>query len=325
MRALTADADFRTELEPFRRAITLHCYRMLGSLQDAEEVAQESLLRAWQRFEDRRSASSTRAWLYKIATNACLDVLRTRRRRRALPQLLGPPATPGAAFGPPLSEEAWIEPAPDFLFDAADHTPGPDRRVAIRESIGLAFIAALQLLSPKQRAVLLLIDVLGWKPQEAASLLGTTVASVSSLLQRARSGVESRTESDGSGSATADQALLRRYITTWESGDLDAFAALLAEDARLAMPPQPEWYAGRDAIRAFLAGIIATQPHRYRLVPVAANGGPAVAVYTGPPAGGELRGEAINVLSMRDGTITQMVRFAAPRLFPLFGLPERIS
>jgi len=321
--AQATDEDFRTQLEPHRRAITLHCYRMLGSLQDAEEIAQESLLRAWQRFEDRRSASSTRAWLYKIATNACLDVLRRRRRRRALPQLLNPPATPGTAFGPPLAEEAWIEPAPDSLLDAADHEPGPDRRAALRESIGLAFIAALQFLSPKQRAVLLLVDVLGWKPQEAADLLDTTVASINSLLQRARGGVESRTEDDRA-AGPADEALLRRYISTWESGDLDAFAALLAEDARLAMPPQPEWYAGRDAIRAFLARIMATQPHRYRLVPIAANGRAAVAVYTAPPTGGDFRGEAINVLSMRDGLVTQMVRFAAPRLFPLFGLPESL-
>jgi RNA polymerase sigma-70 factor (ECF subfamily) len=324
MRGLPTDEDFRAELEPHRRAITLHCYRMLGSLQDAEEIAQESLLRAWQRFEQRRSSSSTRAWLYKIATNACLDVLKTRRRRRALPHLLAPPATPGAAFGPPLHEGVWIEPAPDALFDATDVAePGPDRRVGLRESIGLAFIAALQFLSPRQRAVLLLVDVLGWKPPETASLLDTSVASINSLLQRARKSVESMTE-DGTGSGPPDDALLRRYIATWESGDLDAFAALLAEDARLSMPPQPEWYAGREAIRRFLAHIVATRPHRYRLVPVAANGQAAVAVYTAPLAGGEFRGEAINLVSMRGGLVTQMTRFAAPLLYPSFGLPERL-
>jgi RNA polymerase sigma-70 factor (ECF subfamily) len=319
------EEDVRTQLEPHRRAITLHCYRMLGSLQEAEEIAQESLLRAWQRFEDRRSSSSTRAWLYKIATNACLDLLRTRQRRRALPHLLAPPATPGAAFGPPLHEEVWVEPAPDSLFDASDVAePGPDRRVSLRESIGLAFITALQFLSPRQRAALLLVDVLGWRPEETASHLDTSTASINSLLQRARKGVESRTEADEAAFAPSDEALLRRYIATWESGDLDAFAALLAEDARLSMPPQPEWYAGRDAIRRFLADIMATQPHRYRLVPVAANGQSAVAVYTAPLAGGDFRGEAINVVSMRDGQVTHMTRFAAPRLYPLFGLPERL-
>jgi RNA polymerase sigma-70 factor (ECF subfamily) len=322
--APSTDEDFRTQLEPHRRAITAHCYRMLGSLQDAEELAQDSLLRAWQRLDERRSSDSTRPWLYKIATNACLDVLKT-RRRRALPHRLAPAATPGIAFGPPLQETAWIEPVPSALLEAADDLErGPDRRASRRESIGLAFITALQFLSPRQRAVLLLIDVLGWTPQEAASLLEASVASTNSLLQRARRIVEARTEQEVP-AGPADDALLRRYIATWESGDLDAFAGLLAEEARLVMPPQPEWFQGREAIRRFLAHIMATQPHRYRLVPVAANGQNAVAVYTAPLAGGEFRGEAINVISMRDGLVTQMTRFAAPRLFPLFGLPERLD
>jgi RNA polymerase sigma-70 factor (ECF subfamily) len=321
---LPREEEFKSELEPHRRAITLHCYRMLGSLHDAEEVAQESLLRAWQRLEERLSSAATRAWLYKIATNACLDVLKTRRRRRALPHLLAPPATPGIAFGPPLPETVWVEPAPDSLLDPPDGQPGPDRRAFLRESIGLAFITALQLLSPKQRAVLLLVDVLGWRPQETAELLETTVASVNSLLQRARRSVESRPDQEGPAAAAADDDLLRRYIATWESGDLDAFAALLAEDARLSMPPQPEWYAGREAVRAFLAHILATQRHHYRLLPVAANGQRAVAVYTAPTTGGDFRGEAINVLAIRGGRVSEMTRFAAPHLFPLFGLPERL-
>src|SRR5258707_8865571 len=154
MLAQPPDDDFRTQLEPHRRAITLHCYRMLGSLQEAEEIAQDSLLRAWQRLDQRRTPGSTRAWLYKIATNACLDVLKV-RRRRSLPHLLGPAASPAAGFGPPLAESVWIEPAPDALFDAADEAaPGPDQRASLRESVGLAFITALQLLSPKQRAAL---------------------------------------------------------------------------------------------------------------------------------------------------------------------------
>jgi len=323
MRAQPADEDFRTQLEPHRRPITLHCYRMLGSLQEAEEIAQDSLLRAWQRLDQRRVPGSTRAWLYKIATNACLDVLKV-RRRRALPHLLGPAASPAAGFGPPLPEAVWIEPAPDALFDAADEVaPGPDQRVSLRESVGLAFIAALQLLSPRQRATLLLVDVLGWIPEDTASLLDTTVASINSLLQRARKNVESRAGDDGVSGPT-DDALLRRYIATWESGDLDAFAALLAEDARLAMPPQPEWYAGPAAICQFLARVMATRPQRYRLVPVAANRQAAVAVYTAPPTGGEFRGEAINVIAMRDGRVTQMTRFATPHLFPRFGLPTHL-
>ncbi len=318
------DEDFRTEIEPHRRAITLHCYRMLGSLQDAEELAQESFLRAWQRLEERRSSASTRAWLYKIATNACLDVLKT-RRRRALPHLLAPPAPPGAALGPPGLEAAWVEPVPDALFDAFDASePGPERRLALRESVGLAFVSALRFLSARQRAVLLLIDVLGWKPDDVASLLATSVASVNSLLQRARTSVDARTDEDRRASGPIDDALLRRYIDSWERGDLDGLTALLAEDARLSMPPLPQWFLGRQAIRRFLEGVLATQPRRYRLVPVAANGQAAVAVYVAPPAEGELRGEAINVLSMRGGFVTRLTRFASPRLFPLFGLPERL-
>jgi RNA polymerase sigma-70 factor (ECF subfamily) len=168
------------------------------------------------------------------------------------------------------------------------------------------------------------VDVLGSSPEETASLLDTSVASVNSLLQRARKNVESRSEESRSASAANDEALLRRYITTWESGDLHAFTTLLAEDARLSMPPQPEWYVGRDAIHRFLAHIMAAQPHRYRLVPVAANGQAAVAVYTAPLAAGDFRGEAINLVSTRCGQVTQMTRFAVPRLFPSFGLPERL-
>ncbi len=319
---MLADAEFRAQIEPHRRAITAHCYRMLGSLQDAEEMAQESLLRAWQRSAERRSESSTRAWLYRIATNACLDLLKSRRRRRALPHLLAPPAEPGAPFAPPLEESVFVEPAPDALLDGEE--PGPEQRVSRRESVGLAFIAALQLLSPRQRAVLLLVDVLGWRPEEVAGLLDTSVASVNSLLQRARNAA-SASEEGGHAPAEGDGPFLRRYISTWESGDLDAFTALLAEDARLAMPPQLEWYAGRDAIHRFLAQVMATQPHRYRLVPLAANGGPAVAVYTAPLAGGDFRGEAINVLSFRGGRVHRMTRFGSPGLFPLFGLAQTLA
>jgi RNA polymerase sigma-70 factor (ECF subfamily) len=328
MGAPASDESFRTLFEPHRRAITAHSYRMLGSLQDAEEVTQEALLRAWQRQDEVREAGAMRAWLYKIATNASLDRLKS-RRRRALPHLLAPAASLGAKLGPPVEEALWLEPAPDGLLDAAaDGLERPDARVSMRESIALAFVAALQLLPPKQRAVLLLVDVLGWKPQEAAALLETTVVSVNSLLQRARKSVEERggDEATEESSRPEDAALLRRYVTTWESGDLDAFTALLADDVRLSMPPQPEWFAGREAVRRFLAGILEAGGHEYRLVPIRANGGPAMAVYTRPLTTGEAPfvATAINVIALRGGRVSEMTRFASRELFPLFGLAKEI-
>jgi RNA polymerase sigma-70 factor, ECF subfamily len=322
-----SEESFRTSLEPHRRAITLHCYRMLGSLQDAEEIVQEALLRGWQRQAELRSPDATRAWLYKIATNACLDVLKTHRRHRALPHLVAPSSTePG--FGRPAEEWLWVEPAPDALLEAADEAADrPDARVSMRESIGLAFITALQFLPPKQRAALILVDVLGWRPHEAAELLETTLVSVNSLLQRARKSVEVR-RGDGvapEAPSSEDAVLLRRYITAWEGGDLDAFTALLADDVRLSMPPQPEWFSGRDAVRRFLAVILPAEAREFRVVPVAANGGLAVAIYARPIAS-EVAYEAaaINLIAVRGGLIAEMVRFASPELFPLFGLPTHL-
>jgi RNA polymerase sigma-70 factor (ECF subfamily) len=324
MVARASEESFRTLFEPHRRAITLHCYRMLGSLQDAEEVAQESLLRGWQRQAEVRRSAATSAWLYKIATNACLDLLKA-RRRRALPHLVAPSANAATPLDPPAHERLWVEPAPDTLLDVADDAAQrPDARVSLRESIGLAFITALQFLPPKQRAALLLVDVLGWRPQETAALLETSVFSVNSLLQRARKSVESRRGDDASPEASSSEntALLRRYIITWESGDLDAFTALLADDALLSMPPQPEWFAGREAVRRFLASVLAAEPRQYRLLPLGANAGPAVAVYSRPMTGNAAyEAAAITVLAIRGGRVSQMTRFTSPRLFPLFGLP----
>lgn len=328
---MTGDANheaFRTLLEPHRRAITLHCYRMLGSLQDAEEIVQESLLRAWQRRDEVRSPSALRGWLYKIATNACLDHLLKARRRRALPHLVAPAQSAALRLGPPSDERLWVEPAPDALFDVEDDAgQRPDERVSLRESIGLAFVTALQLLSPKQRAALLLVDVLGWKPEETAALLEVSVFSVNSLLQRARKSVEARREEEIAPPevSTSDAALLRRFITAWESGDIDAFTTLLAEDARFSMPPQPEWFAGRDAIHHFFAAVWSADPAQRRLLPVAANGGPAVAVYRRPTTPNSVfEAAAITLLTIRGGRVSQLTRFALPRLFPLFGLPSQL-
>jgi RNA polymerase sigma-70 factor, ECF subfamily len=319
-----SEEAFRARFERHRRAITLHCYRMLGSLQEAEEVVQETLLRAWQREGEVRSPGATRAWLYQIATNASLDLLRA-RRRRALPHLVALPASVATRLGPPADEHLWVEPAPDALLDVADNAAhGPEARVSLRESVSLAFITALQFLSPRQRAALLLVDVLGWGPQEAADLLETSVFSVNSLLQRARRSVEARRGDSEPAEApsSADAALLRRYIAMWESGDLDAFTALLADDARLSMPPQPEWFAGRDAVRGFLAQMLAGEPRQYRFVPLGANGQPALAVYARPLMGNAAYQPAgITVFSIRGGRVAEMTRFTSPELFPMFGLP----
>ncbi|MES1184643.1 MAG: RNA polymerase subunit sigma-70 [Myxococcales bacterium] len=322
------DAAFRTLFEPHRRAITLHCYRMLGSLQDAEELAQETLLRAWQRRDEVRDTSAFRTWLYQIATNACLDQLRkARRRRRTLPHLVAAPSS-STRLGPPLEEQLWLEPVPDSLLELADDArQRPDARAARRESIGLAFIAALQLLSPKQRAALLLVDVLGWNPQETATLLETSVASVNSLLQRARKSVESRGEAESAKAvSSADSELLARFISAWEQGDLEAFSALLAEDALFAMPPQPEWFAGRAAIVELFGAMWAARPGPRRLTPLAANGGLAVALYSQPnPPDGAFQAAGITLVTFHQGRVSLLVRFGLPRLFPSFGVPLQLA
>jgi RNA polymerase sigma-70 factor (ECF subfamily) len=328
MIAGASDESFRTLFEPHRRAITLHCYRMLGSLQDAEEIVQETLLRAWQRRDEVRSTSATRAWLYKIATNACLDHLLKARRRRALPHLVAPSPSTAMRLGPPADERLWVEPAPDTLLDVQDDAGRrPDERASLRESIGLAFITALQLLSAKQRAALLLVDVLGWKPEEAAALLDTSVFAVNSLLQRARKSVEaSREDAAPPEVSRSDTELLRRFIVAWESGDVDAFTALLADDARFSMPPQPEWFAGREAIGRFFAIAWSAVPGQRRLLPLEANGGPAVAVYNRPRTPNAMyEAVAITLVAFRGGRVSQMTRFAFPKLFPLFGLPARLE
>jgi len=327
MAGRAGEEAFRTLFEPHRRPITLHCYRMLGSLQDAEEIVQEALFRGWQRQDEIRSPGATRAWLYKIATNACLDFLKT-RRRRTLPHLVAPSPSTETRLGSPTEERLWVEPAPDALLEAADNVAErPDARVSLRESIGLAFVTALQFLSPKQRAALILVDVLGWRPQETAELLETSVVSVNSHLQRARKSIEARGGDDVAPEPPSfrDEVLLRRYIAAWEGGDLDAFTALLADGVRLTMPPQPQWFQGRNAVRQFLASVLPAEAREFRCVPLAANGGLAVAIYARPMTRDvDYEAAAINVIAVRGGFIGEMTRFASPELFPLFGLPAHL-
>jgi RNA polymerase sigma-70 factor, ECF subfamily len=328
MASFSRDDQFEKRLEPHRRALTVHCYRMLGSLHDAEDVAQESLTRAWSHLAELRSDGAIRAWLYKIATNACLNALKARRRRH-LPHLITPPVSPLTSLGPPLQEDHWIEPAPDSLLEPPDHhQPDPEQRAMLRETVALAFIVALQELSPRQRAVLLLIDVLEWQPPQVAELLDASLASVNSLLQRARQRMQARARPSSSpavAQTAENDALLRRYIEAWESGDVESFAALLAEDAILSMPPQAEWFVGRESICRFLETVRPAYAGQYRLLPLRANGLPAIAAYKQPHRGSTYRPASIMLVSLAGGYITEIVRFAAPALFRSFGLPPELA
>ncbi len=252
-----SDGAYAELVEPHRRPLHAHCYRMLGSVQDAEDAVQETLLRAWRNLSSFKGRSAFRSWLYAIATNVCLRTIE-RRPRRVLPVDYAPPADPHDPLAPPLVESIWIEPYPDELFGFDDGVAGPEARYEQRESIELAFVAALQHLPARQRAVLILRDVLGFSGAEVAAALETTPASVYSALQRAHENVDRRLPE------LSQQAVLRtlgddrlreivdRYIDAWERHDVDALAAMLTEGATLAMPPTATWYRGRDAVAAGL-------------------------------------------------------------------------
>ena len=324
---MSGDRDaFQEIAEPYRRELQLHCYRMLGSLHDAEDLVQETFLRAWRGRERFEGRASFRTWLYTIATNACLNVLARRSSaRRVLPEAKGPPAdrTPEGA---PATEIAWLEPYPDAALEGiADAAPGPDARYELHESVQLAFVAAIQHLPPRQRAVLLLRDVLGWSANESAGLLDASVASVNSALQRARATLEQRFPSGQPSAQPApdeqQRALLKRYLRAWEGADLDAFVALLREDAVLNMPPWPQWYRGREAIRALFAWAWQLVDPPERLVPTAANRQPAFALYRRGPDGQALSAHGIWLLTLEGEEIAALTGFLDPKLFAAFGLP----
>ncbi len=313
--------------EPLRREIKVHCYRMLGSLHQAEDLVQESYLRAWRGF-DRFEGGSFRAWLYKIATNACLNAIESRKHvQRLLPDQLGP-STTQMPDGPPPTDIVWLEPYPDsYLEGIADDAPNPEARYAAREAVQLAFVAAIQQLPPRQRGVLLLCDVLGWASAEAGALLGGTTASINSALQRARETLAKRYPGGRPVAAPRpspeQQELLNRYLKAWEGHDVDGFVTLLKEDATFTMPPWLQWYVGRDAIRSFF-GMAWKTCGGLRLVPTAANGQAAFAVYERSGAEGRWNAHAIHVLTIRDHLISTLTAFqppAGPNLFPTFGLP----
>jgi RNA polymerase sigma-70 factor (ECF subfamily) len=325
------ESAFAALFERHRGELQAHCYRMLGSFEDAEDLVQETFLRAWRKRASFGSGerSSFRAWLYRIATNACLDVLRGRPRRVLPPQVAaaGDPAAPPS----PPADLPWLQPYPDRLLEPispAEHEPGAV--VVARETIELAFIAAIQHLPPRQRAVLILRDVLGWSAKDTASLLEVSVGSVNSALQRARATLrdrlgERRTEWARSSEPTEEEReLLRRYVDAHERADADALAALLREDARLTMPPHPTWYAGREAIRIASQKGFDPEFGHLRTLTAAANSQPAAAHYLRRPGESAYRPLALDVLRIEGGRIAEITSFVFPELFPAFGLPPTL-
>jgi RNA polymerase sigma-70 factor (TIGR02960 family) len=318
------EAAFELLVERHSGELYAHCYRMLGSAQDAEDAVQESLLGAWRGLASFEGRSSLRTWLFRVATNACLR-LSSRRPRRMLSFDHGPARSETRDLGEPVTGPVWLEPWPDDL--PADDEPDPAAAYLRRESVELAFVAALQHLPGTQRAVLILREVLGFTAAEVAGILDTTPASVNSAMQRARATVEQRlprrTQQAELAALGPDgrRALVDAFVTAWERADVPALLDLLAEDARFTMPPLPAWFDGREDVGRFLAERVFATP--WRLVSIAANGQPAFACYQYD--GGRFRLGAVNVLSLRDGQISWIAGFVDPQMVRRFSVPKEFS
>ncbi len=319
------DEAFAQVLERHRRELRLHCYRMLGSSHDSDDVVQEALLRAWRAKETLKEASRARAWLYRIATNTCLDEL-ARRPSRRLASDAGPPGAPGGHATEPHgneNHEAWLEPCPDTWLDGL--VSDPAARLEAQQGVALAFVAALQCLTPVQRATLLLRDVVGLSADETSRALDMSLAAANSALFRARTAVDERLGGRDpgvfAGDAGVDEDLLSRYIRAWQSGDVAAFVTLLHDDVVTTMPPSPRWVAGLAANIAFYRPMFASLRVELLLVhPVGANGQPALAFYRADSDGEPKRLRAIHVLEPRAGRVARIDHFMLPALFPVFGL-----
>jgi RNA polymerase sigma-70 factor (ECF subfamily) len=319
---MTPDSEeFARLTDAFRPELLAYCYRMLGSVHDAEDQVQETLVRAWRSYGDFEGRASLRTWLYRIATNACLRALENRQRRPLPSGLGGPEDSLDARPVAERSDVPWLQPIPDALVapDSAD----PAVTVASRASMRLALIAALQYLPPRQRAVLLLREVLGWRAAEVAELLDTTSAAVNSTLQRARAQLQEVSPAQDEmhePTDTEQRALLDRYATAFENADVAALMQLLEADAVFEMPPQPMWFAGRDPIVQFLGSVVLREPGLFRMIPTVANGQPALVGYV-RGADGRYHAHAVQVLTFTGSSISHIVSFNDPELVTTFGFP----
>jgi RNA polymerase sigma-70 factor (ECF subfamily) len=313
---------FERMLAPYLRELRTHCYRMTGSLHEAEDLMQESLLRVWKGLPTFEGRSNIRTWLYKVTTNVCLDAL-DRREPRMLPMEFGPAAGPSDPISPPRPDPIWLEPCPASFYASPD--PSPAVRYERLQSVALAFLVAIQLLPAKQRAALILHEVIGFRAAECAELLDLSTAAVNSALQRARTTLSSRDGALHSSPPTmAESALLERYVRAWEAADVQGLVALLRNDATLEMPPLPQWLSGADAIGASIGSMVfgPAGPGAFRLVRTEANGQPAFGAYQLDRDSGEMRAMALHVLRIRDGRIASITAFLNPLLLRAFGLPN---
>jgi len=327
-RARAGDGEaFRQVAEPHRRELQLHCYRMLGSLQDAEDAMQDTLLAAWRGFTAFEGRSSLRTWLYQVATSRCLNILRANRRRPVVD-----PLPPGVEVPEPsrTGEVIWLEPYPDALLGGPDEPPGPEARYEASEAISIAFLTALQALSARQRAVLILRDVLGYRAREVATILDASEESVTSALKRARATVQQRLaptaehELPPRPGSPEERELVDRLTRAYETGDIDALVALLTDDVAVTMPPMPLEYCGIEQAARFLAAITFRDGRTYRLIETRANGQPAFGSYVRDPRGGPLHATSLIVVTLAGDRVSAFTRFDASVL-TRFDLPLSLA